>query len=275
MRGRELESEESWPMMSTFGVWSNFIGPGEQGPLAGDGRTAMPDRVTARRSWISRFAALALAALLLSALAPASAANAMTRNPHPGVYRWHPHAFRVKMPPGSHCYAGNCITSHPSVLSAVNSAREKRGWAPASAGSDFAAEACALDSSQCDGVQWGACGLTPLPGQQFTVSIGSAVANGSRGCVEAISFSSFVEPNKMRGRSTARPRVQPTHASIPNRASSSLRSGVRPTRSSRLSLLTVHGEHASLRTGFAGGNTQRVPDDSNRMDHRWDPTALG
>jgi len=92
---------------------------------------------------------------------------------------------RVPLPRGQH------ITSHPSVLAAVNAARNQRGWPPATAGSNYAAEACALDYRQCNGVQWGGCGLTPLPGDQYTATIGSAESNGPRGCIEAISYSSF------------------------------------------------------------------------------------
>jgi len=92
---------------------------------------------------------------------------------------------RISLPTGQH------ITSHPSVLAAVNAARHQRGWAPAAAGSNYAAEACALNYQRCNGVQWGGCGLNPLPGNEYTVTIGSAESNGPRGCIEAISFSSF------------------------------------------------------------------------------------
>jgi hypothetical protein len=40
-------------------------------------------------------------------------------------------------------------------------------------------------------VQSGGCPLTPLPGDRYTITIGTAQSNGPRGCVQAISFSSF------------------------------------------------------------------------------------
>jgi hypothetical protein len=86
---------------------------------------------------------------------------------------------------------GQHITGHPNVLTAVNTARAKRGWPPVKAGSNTAAEACALNSTRCNGVQWGGCSLTPLAGNQYTATIGTAESNGPRGCVEAISYSSF------------------------------------------------------------------------------------
>jgi hypothetical protein len=92
---------------------------------------------------------------------------------------------RVPLPTGQH------ITSHPPVLAAVNAARHQRGWPPAAAGSNYAAEACALNNQHCNGVQWGGCGVKPLPGDQYTATIGSAESDGPRGCIEAISYSSF------------------------------------------------------------------------------------
>jgi len=58
-------------------------------------------------------------------------------------------------------------------------------------GSNLAAEACALASSHCNGVQWGGCPLNPLPGNRYTVTIGTAQSNGPRGCIQAISYSNF------------------------------------------------------------------------------------
>jgi hypothetical protein len=131
-----------------------------------------------------------LVAGLLSLLSAAPAA-AIGLTPHVPITQPHqerlalnaPH--RVSLPKGQH------IIDHPSVLLAVNAARQHHGWAPAVAGSNYAAEACALNYRQCDGVQWGGCGLIPLPGGQYTATIGSAESNGPRGCIQAISYSSF------------------------------------------------------------------------------------
>lgn len=83
------------------------------------------------------------------------------------------------------------ITGHPDILAAVNAARARKGWPAVRYGSDLAAETCALNSTRCNGVQWGGCPLTPLPGNQYTVTIGTAQSNGPRGCIQTISFSSF------------------------------------------------------------------------------------
>jgi hypothetical protein len=51
-------------------------------------------------------------------------------------------------------------------------------------------------------LQWGGCSLIPLPGDQYTAAIGSAESNGPRGCVDAISYSSFGQYADARGRHT-------------------------------------------------------------------------
>ncbi len=89
-------------------------------------------------------------------------------------------------PPG-----GQRITGHPDVLAAVNAARARNGWPAVKYGSNLAAETCALNTSRCYGVQWARCPLTPLAGDRYTATIGTAQSNGPRGRIQAISYSSF------------------------------------------------------------------------------------
>ncbi len=127
--------------------------------------------------------------LAAAALLPATSASGSIPHTPTGPYRFRrtvmPAPHRVVAPTGQH------ITGHPSVLAAVNAARTRRGWSPVAAGNNFAAEACALDASHCNGVQWGGCALTPLPGDLYTATVGTAESYGPRGCVQAISYSAF------------------------------------------------------------------------------------
>lgn len=100
---------------------------------------------------------------------------------------WHAVPARPAPAPPS----GQRITGHPDVLAAVNAARARKGWPAVRYGNNLAAETCALNTTHCNGVQWGGCPLTPLPGNQYTATIGTAQSNGPRGCIQTISFSSF------------------------------------------------------------------------------------
>lgn len=142
--------------------------------------------MTGRRAGLA--ALLGLASITAAVLANPGPSSATVRHaPLRPVTPRAVHAVPVR--PAS--AGGQRITGHPDVLAAVNAARTRNGWPAVRYGNNLAAEACALDSSRCNGVQWGGCPLTPLPGDRYTVTIGTAESTGPRGCVQAISFSSF------------------------------------------------------------------------------------
>ena len=156
--------------------------------------------MTGRRTALGLLLGLASAATVLASPTGTTAAT-VAGVAHSPVYpvRFRPPAVPARPapqpPPGQH------ITGHPAVLAAVNAARARRGWPAARAGSNTAAEACALNATRCNGVQWGGCGLTPLAGERYTLTIGTAESDGPRGCVQAISFSSFGSTAAHPGRS--------------------------------------------------------------------------
>ena len=150
-----------------------------------------------RRRWASAWRGKALLLLVVLAglaavLASPAAGGANTPVWHAPIGRFTPRAVHaVPARPAAVPAGAQRITGHPDVLAAVNTARARTGWPPVRYGSDLAADTCALDWTRCNGVQWGGCPLTPLPGDRYTLTIGTAQSNGPRGCVQAISFSSF------------------------------------------------------------------------------------
>jgi hypothetical protein len=144
--------------------------------------------VTVRRASLALILALASITTVLASPAATSATTLQRAGVwvvRPGRPAAVPAIHRPGQPTGQY------ITGHPPVLAAVNAARARQDWPPARYGSNLAAEACALNTARCNGVQWGGCPLTPLPGNRYTVTIGTAVSDGPRGCVQAISYSSF------------------------------------------------------------------------------------
>jgi hypothetical protein len=142
-----------------------------------------------RRCLLTAAVAISIAAAVLSSPAGSGAATPVWHLPIGPFIPRTVHAVPAR--PGPVAVGGQRITGHPDVLAAVNAARARLGWPAVRYGNNLAAEACALSSSRCNGVQWGGCPLTPLPGERYTLTIGTAVSNGPRGCVQAISYSSF------------------------------------------------------------------------------------